>query len=58
MLNIRKQRTILKTVMYFFKYPIMYIYQDILDAKKALFYAIKGLFQFKRKSLNHWFRRI
>ena len=26
----------------------MYIYQDILDAKKALFCAIKGLFQFKR----------
>ena len=35
--------------MYVFKYPIMYIYQDILDAKKALFCVIKGLFQFKRK---------
>ena len=32
--NIRKKQTILKTVMYLFKYPIMYIYQDILDAKK------------------------
>ena len=27
----------------------MYIYQDILDAKKALFCVIKGPFQFKRK---------
>ena len=36
----------------------MYIYQEVLDAKKALFCVIKGLFQFKRKILSHWFRRI
>ena len=27
----------------------MYIYQEILDTKKALFCIIKGLLQFKRK---------
>ena len=30
----------------------MYIYQDILDAKKVLFCVIMGLFQFKRKNLS------
>ena len=56
--NIRKKQTILKTVMYLFKYPIMYIYQYILDTIKALFCVIKGLFHFKRKNLSHWFTRI
>ena len=44
--------------MYLFKFPIMYIYQEILDTKKALFCIIKGLFQFKRKNLSHWFKRM
>ena len=56
--NIRKKQTILKTVMYLFKYPFMYIYQDILDTKKALFCVIKGLFLFKRINLSHSFKRI
>ena len=56
--NIRKKQTILKIALYLFKYPIMYIYQDILVAKKVLFCVIKGLFHFKRKNLSHWFRRI
>ena len=34
--------------MYLRKFPIMYIYQEILDTKKALFCIIKGLLQFKR----------
>ena len=42
--------------MYLFKYPIVYIYQDFLDAKKVLFCVIKGLFQFKHKNLSHSFR--
>ena len=45
--NIRKKQTLLKTVIYVFKIPIMYIYQEILDNKKALFYIIK-----ERSSLN------
>ena len=56
--NIRKKQTLLKTVMYVFKFPIMYIYQEILDTKKALFCIIKGLLQFKCKNLSHWFRRM
>ena len=56
--NIGKTQTLLKTVMYLFKFPIMYIYQEILDTKKALFCSIKGLLQFERKSLSHFFRRM
>ena len=44
--------------MYVFKHPIMYIYRDILDAKGRYSVSLKGLFQFKRKNLSHWFRRI
>ena len=47
--NIRKKQTLSKTVMYLFKYPIMYIYQDILDAKKALFCVIKDCFSLNLK---------
>ena len=36
----------------------MYVYQQFLDAKKALVFVIKGLFQFKRKNISHWFKRI
>ena len=56
--NIRKKQNLSKTVMYLFKYHIMYIYQDILDAKMASFCVIKRLFQFKPKNLSHWFKRI
>ena len=56
--NISKKQTLLKTVMYLFKYPIMYTDQEFVHAKKALFCVIKELFQFKRKIISHWFRRI
>ena len=40
--------------MYWLIYPIIYIYQEFLDAKKTLFCVIKGLFQFKHKIISHW----
>ena len=40
-----KEANSFKTVMYLFKLPILGIYQEILDTKKALFCIIKGLLQ-------------
>ena len=44
MQNIRKKQTILKYVMYLFKYPITYIYQDILDAKRRYSVSLRDCF--------------
>ena len=46
--NMRKKQTLLKPVMHFFKYHIVYSLSRTFECKKALFYVTKGLFQFKR----------
>ena len=49
-----------KIVMYLLKYHIVYSLSSKFGCKnKRVFYVyvIKGLFQFKSKYLNHWFRR-
>ena len=50
-----KEANSFKNCYVFIQIPKMYIYQEILDTKKALFCIIKELLQFKRKNLSHWF---
>ena len=50
--NIRKKQTHLKHCSVFIQvYPIMYIYQGIVDVNRR-YSVIKGQFQFKRKHLS------
>ena len=47
--NIRKKQTLLKTVMCLFKHPIMYIYRDILDAKRRYSVPLRDCFSLNVK---------
>ena len=47
--DIRKKQTLLKTVMHLFKHPIMYIYQDILDAKRRYSMSLRDCFSLNVK---------